>query len=158
MTDDQVELVELSAKIVAAYVAHNNLPRAELSSFIATTHATLQGVTNGTHTQPLEIPAEPTPAVPIKKSVTRNAIICLEDGLAFKTLKRHLASKYDLTPQQYRAKWKLPPDYPMVAPAYAESRSALAKATGLGRKAPPPAAPSKSGNTKRLTRRKKTES
>jgi predicted transcriptional regulator len=91
------------------------------------------------------------PAVPIRKSVTPEAIICLEDGKSFKSLKRHLSSKFDMTPEQYRTKWGLPADYPMVAPAYAEARSALAKSMGLGRKAaamPVPAKPKRVAKVK----------
>lgn len=99
---------------------------------IASVHAALAGLGG----PPASVAtATRVPAVPIRKSVTPNAIICLEDGRAFKTLKRHLSSRYGMTPDQYRMKWNLPADYPMVAPNYAESRSALAKSMGLGRKA-----------------------
>ena len=133
MPDKNEALIGLSATIVAAYVAHNNLTRSELTELIASTHAALLGL--GTES-PVVVPAAPlVPAVPIKKSITPDAIICLEDGKAFKSLKRHLGSKFGLTPDQYRAKWKLPADYPMTAPNYAEKRSQLAKTIGLGRKA-----------------------
>jgi len=133
MSDKNEGLLGLSAMIVAAYVEHNNLTRSELSELIASTHAALLGL--GTET-PAAAPVVPlVPAVPIKKSITPDAIICLEDGKAFKSLKRHLGSKFGLTPDQYRAKWKLPADYPMTAPNYAEKRSQLAKTIGLGRKA-----------------------
>ena len=132
MTDNEQELVGLSAMIVAAYVAHNNVPRGDLASLIAGTHAALAGL--GAEVV-AEAPAVPlVPAISIKKSITPDAIVCLEDGKPFKSLKRHIGSKYGLTPDQYRAKWKLPPDYPMVAPNYAEARSQLAKSSGLGRK------------------------
>lgn len=133
MSDNNEELIGLSAMIVAAYVAHNNLTRSELTEVIATTHAALLGLGKET---PIAVAATPLiPAVPIKKSITPDAIICLEDGKAFKSLKRHIGSKFGLTPDEYRAKWKLPPDYPMTAPNYAEKRSQLAKTIGLGRKA-----------------------
>jgi len=133
MSEDNNQLIDLSAMVVAAYVAHNNVTRADLPELIAKTHAALAGLgaeAAAPAAQPL------VPAVSIRKSVTPDAIICLEDGKAFKSLKRHLGSKYDMTPDQYRAKWGLPSDYPMVAPNYAEARSALAKSMGLGRKAP----------------------
>lgn len=132
MSDTNSQLAELSAMVVAAYVSHNNITRADLSELIAKTHAALAGLGAETAAPPA---AQLVPAVPIRKSVTPDAIICLEDGKAFKSLKRHLSSKYDTTPDQYRVKWGLPPDYPMVAPNYAEARSAMAKSSGLGRKA-----------------------
>ncbi|AOO79700.1 MULTISPECIES: MucR family transcriptional regulator [Bosea] len=132
MSDDSEALIGLSAMVVAAYVAHNNVPRADLPGLIASTHAALAGLGE----EPAAAPAGPlVPAVPIKKSVTPDAIICLEDGKAFKSMKRHLGVSYGMTPAEYRTKWGLPADYPMVAPNYAEARSALAKTMGLGRKA-----------------------
>lgn len=128
---ENTELLELTASIVAAYVTRNNVPRGDLADLIASTHAALNGLGSGAAAP---APEPLVPAVPIRKSVTPQAIICLEDGKSFKSLKRHLSSKYDMTPEQYRAKWGLPADYPMVAPAYAEARSALAKSMGLGRK------------------------
>lgn len=125
-------LVGLAADIVSAYVSNNHATPADLVDLIASVHASL--TTLGA--EPEAPQAAPLiPAVPIRKSVTPDAIICLEDGKPFKSLKRHLRSSYDLTPDQYRAKWGLPADYPMVAPAYAAARSALAKSMGLGRKA-----------------------
>lgn len=132
MSDNNEELLALTASIVSAYVTRNNLPMADLPRLIASTHAALASLA----APPAPAVAEPlVPAVPIGRSVTPDAIICLEDGRAFKSLKRHLSASYGLTPDQYRAKWKLPADYPMVAPNYAEARSALAKFIGLGRKA-----------------------
>lgn len=132
MPETNRDLLDLSAMVVAAYVRHNNVPRAELPSLIEKAHSALADLGN----EPVPAPIEKlVPAVPIKKSITPDAIICLEDGKAFKALKRHLRTAYDMTPEQYRAKWDLPPDYPMVAPTYAEARSALAKSSGLGRKA-----------------------
>ena len=120
----------LAADIVAAYVSNNSVQAAELPALIQAVHASLVKVATGGVETPPEAPKEP--AVPIKKSVGNDYIICLEDGKKFKSLKRHLATSYDLTPAAYRTKWGLSPDYPMVAPAYAAQRSALAKAAGLG--------------------------
>ena len=145
MRENSEELLELTASIVAAYVTRNNVQRSDLAGLIASTHSALAEL-GGAPAAPAPEPL--VPAVSIRRSVTPDAIICLEDGKSFKSLKRHLSSKYDLTPEQYRAKWGLPVDYPMVAPAYAEARSALAKSMGLGRKpapkpAPAPVAPAK---------------
>lgn len=129
MSDQKIDVVGLSADIVAAYLSNNHLPRSELPSLIATTHAAL----NALGKEASVVGEKLVPAVPIKKSVTPDAIICLEDGKPFKTLRLHLKTKYGMTPEQYRLKWGLADDYPMVAPAYAEARSKLAKSTGLGR-------------------------
>lgn len=132
MSEDNNQLIDLSAIVVAAYVAHNNVTRADLPELIARTHTAFARL----GAEAAAPPAPPlVPAVSIRKSVSPDAIICLEDGRAFKSLKRHLSSKYGMTPDQYRVKWGLPADYPMVAPNYAEARSALAKSMGLGRKA-----------------------
>ncbi|WP_347976247.1 MucR family transcriptional regulator [Bosea vestrisii] len=121
----------MSAMVVAAFVRHNRLPLAELAGLIEQTHAALGRLGQ----EPAAPPAEkPVPAVPIRKSVTPDAIYSLEDGKPFKSLKRHLRSAYDMSPDEYRAKWDLPADYPMVAPNYAETRSQMAKSLGLGRK------------------------
>ncbi|MER8761489.1 MULTISPECIES: MucR family transcriptional regulator [unclassified Mesorhizobium] len=132
--NDQADLVSITADIVSAYVSNNPLPVAELSKLIGDTHAALQGI--GTPVAPAAVKLEP--AVSIKKSVSPDFIICLEDGKKFKSLKRHIGVHYNLTPDAYRQKWSLPSDYPMVAPNYAASRSALAKSIGLGRKAAAP--------------------
>ena len=130
MSEKKEGLIALSAMIVSAYAAHNNLTRSELTEVIASTHAALLGLGNET---PAAAPVVPlVPAVPIKKSITPDAIICLEDGKAFKSLKRHLRTRYGMTPDEYRTKWSLPHDYPMVAPNYAKERSNLAKRMGLG--------------------------
>jgi predicted transcriptional regulator len=155
MSEELEANVGLSAMIVAAYVSHNSVARTDLAGLIESTHVALSRL----GTEPATPAAAPlVPAVSIRKSVTPDAIICLEDGKAFKSLKRHLSSKYDLTPEQYRAKWGLPTDYPMVAPNYAEARSALARASGLGRKAaaaPIPAPePAKPTRAKRATKAK----
>lgn len=126
--DDRSELIEMTADIVAAYVSANSLAAADIPALIRTVHTSLAGVAEGAPPPPP--PQEP--AVPVKKSITPEFLICLEDGRRFKSLKRHLRSKYDLSPEDYRAKWGLPKDYPMVAPNYARARSDLAKRMGLG--------------------------
>ena len=132
-------LIELTADVVAAYVSNNPVPVGELPNLIADVHAALGRV--GSVAEPVQVD-KPKPAVNPKKSVHDDYIICLEDGKKFKSLKRHLRTAYNLSPEQYREKWKLSSDYPMVAPGYAAKRSALAKANGLGRK-PTAAAPKK---------------
>lgn len=135
MTDDS-SLITLTADIVSAFVSNNSAHAADLPELIATVHTSLIGITAPKHEA---APAEPlVPAVSIKKSVTDEYIISLEDGRKFKSMKRYLAG-LGMTPDDYRAKWGLPRDYPMVAPGYAAKRSELAKAVGLGRK-PEPAA------------------
>ncbi|MGY3329825.1 putative transcriptional regulator [Mesorhizobium sp. USDA 4775] len=124
-------LIELTADVVAAYVSNNPVPVGELPNLISDVHAAL-GRVGGTAEQP---PADKQkPAVNPKRSVHDDYIVCLEDGKKFKSLKRHLMTHYDLTPEQYREKWNLDPSYPMVAPNYAAARSQLAKKMGLGRK------------------------
>lgn len=120
--------IELAADIVSAFVSNNSVPTADLPSLIGSVHAALQNVGQPVAKQE---EAKPTPAVPVKKSVTPDYLISLEDGKQYKSLKRHLG-KLGLTPEDYRAKWNLPKDYPMVAPAYAQRRSELAKSMGLG--------------------------
>ena len=121
--------IELTTEIVSAYVSNNSLPTAELPALIEAIYGSLNKIASGTQ----EVPVETlVPAIAVKKSITPDFIICLEDGKKFKSLKRHLRTKYDMTPDQYRAKWGLPSDYPMVAPNYASARSELAKAMGLG--------------------------
>ncbi|MDK9697502.1 MAG: MucR family transcriptional regulator [Siculibacillus sp.] len=123
-------LIDLTADIVAAYVANNTVPSAELSGLIAEVHAALQRTSSGVAPEPTPEPLKP--AVPVKKSVNPDFIVCLEDGKKFKSLKRHLRTQYNMTPEEYREKWGLPADYPMVAPNYAQARSDLAKKMGLG--------------------------
>jgi predicted transcriptional regulator len=125
------DLVELTADIVSAYVSNNAIVSADLPDLIDQTFDALKE-SAAKEFQPLK--EELNPAVPIKKSVTPDYIICLEDGKQFKSLRRHIRSSYNLTPEEYREKWGLPYDYPMVAPNYAASRSAMAKKFGLGRK------------------------
>jgi predicted transcriptional regulator len=122
--------VELAAEVVAAYVSNNPVPKGDLPNLILAVHSALSGLgTDSSHVE-LQVQAKP-PAVPIRKSITPDYLICLEDGKKFKSLRRHLGA-LGLTPEQYRVKWKLPSDYPMVAPNYAAHRSALAKKLGLG--------------------------
>ncbi len=126
------ELVELTADIVAAYVGNNAVPANELPALINDVYKALSSaVTNGEEEKKKE---ELKPAVPIRRSVHPDYIICLEDGKKFKSLKRHLRTHYDMSPEEYREKWGLPPDYPMVAPNYAKARSELAKKMGLGQR------------------------
>lgn len=124
-------LIELTADVVAAYVSNNPVPAAELPNLIADVHAALGRVGGGVEQAPVD---KPKPAVNPKRSIHDEYIICLEDGKKFKSLKRHLMTHYGLTPDQYREKWGLDANYPMVAPNYAEARSQLAKKMGLGRK------------------------
>lgn len=133
MTDaaSEIELVDLTSDIVAAYVSNNTVAASDLTNLISSVHKALQDTVNQSK-EPEVIPL--TPAVPIKKSVTPDFLICLEDGKKFKSLKRHLRTHYGLTPEDYREKWNLPHDYPMVAPSYAKARSKLAKNMGLGQK------------------------
>ncbi|MDX8437920.1 MULTISPECIES: MucR family transcriptional regulator [Mesorhizobium] len=131
-TDDNTSaLIELTAEVVSAYVSNNPVPVGDLPALIDRVHGALKSAGGGAAEKPEAL----TPAVPIRKSVTPDYIISLEDGKKFKSLKRHLSVHYGLTPDEYRAKWGLPADYPMVAPNYAAARSSLAKSMGLGRKA-----------------------
>ena len=124
------DLLRMTADVVAAYVSNNTLPTAQLAEVINAVYNSLRSLEG----QSAEPPPEPLkPAVPIRKSVTPDYLICLEDGEKLKMLKRHLRSTYNMTPDEYRAKWGLAADYPMVAPNYAEQRSEFAKKIGLGR-------------------------
>lgn len=123
------EIMRMTAQVVAAYVGQNALPAAQIPDVINTVHSAL--VTLRDQDQPEETP---TPAVSVRKSVTPDYLVCLEDGRKLKMLKRHLRTTYDMTPDEYRAKWGLPSDYPMVAPNYAKQRSEFAKRIGLGRR------------------------
>jgi len=123
-------LMQMTANVVSAYVANNILPASQLSDVIATVFSSLQSLGNG-QIEPRQDSIRP--AIAIKKSITPDYLVCLEDGKKLKTLKRHLRTTYDMTPDDYRAKWGLPADYPMVAPNYAAQRSAFAKQIGLGR-------------------------
>jgi len=128
-------MVDTTAKIVTAYVSNNRMMASDLPSLINAVFQTVAGVNGGNGHASMGEP--PKPIVSIKRSVTDDYIICLEDGKKFKSLKRHLRTSYGLSPEQYRSKWGLPADYPMVAPAYAAQRSKLAKAIGLGRTSAP---------------------
>ena len=129
-------LAEITAEVVCAYVANNTLPASELPALVTDIHATLTGLVGSAGQAGGDADREKQkPAVPIKKSITPEYLICLENGQKFKSLKKHLRASYDMSPEEYRMKWGLPADYPMVAPAYAERRSNLAKKLGLGRKA-----------------------
>ena len=136
---DKLMITELTAEIVSAYVSRNSVPMAELPLLLHNVHGALDRIATAAAPEEAKV-EELKPAVPIKKSVSDDYIISLENGQKFKSLKRHLMTAYGMTPQQYREKWNLPKDYPMVAPAYAKSRSALAKSLGLGRKAMAPSA------------------
>src|SRR6185295_19414009 len=121
--------IELTAGIVSAYVSNNSVSASDIPSLINQVHSALLRVSGGQS----DVQPEPLkPAVSVKKSITSDYLVCLEDGKKFKSLKRHLRTQYNMTPEQYREKWGLPPDYPMVAPNYAQARSELAKQMGLG--------------------------
>lgn len=124
------EILRMTSDVVAAYLQNNPLPTAELPSVIQTIHGSLAALNNGSESR-----SEPQkPAVSIRRSVTPDYIVCLEDGKKLKMLKRHLKTRYNMSPDEYRERWGLPADYPMVAPRYAQQRSELAKKIGLGTK------------------------
>jgi len=127
--DDKSEIIEMTADIVAAYVGANSVATTDLPALIQSVHRALTGVATGGEVAEA---APREPAVPVKKSITPEFLVCLEDGRKFKSLKRHLRTKYNMSPEEYRSKWSLPKDYPMVAPSYAKARSELAKQMGLG--------------------------
>jgi len=127
---EREELLRMTADITAAYVSNNQIENAELVEVIKTVYSSLASLDSNTELDQAEL----KPAVPIKRSIQNDYLVCLEDGKQLKMLKRYLRSNYDMTPEEYRAKWNLPPDYPMVAPAYAKRRSQFAKEFGLGRK------------------------
>jgi predicted transcriptional regulator len=127
--DDKTDVIEMTADIVSAYVGNNSVSAAELPNLIQSVHRALSGITGATEAAPEPLKE---PAVSVRKSITPDFLICLEDGRKFKSLKRHLRTKYNMSPEDYRAKWGLAKDYPMVAPNYAKARSDLAKQMGLG--------------------------
>lgn len=133
---DTTEILRLATEIVAAYVSNNAMSANDLPGMIRTVHSTLSNLEHVSPGRETDL----TPAVPVKKSVTADYIVCLEDGKKLKMLKRYLRSQYGMTPEEYRARWNLPHDYPMVAPNYAAQRSKLAKQIGLGRVGTAPAA------------------
>jgi predicted transcriptional regulator len=145
MDDQKLSVIEMAADIVSAYVGKNAVQPDQLPDIIRQVHGALTSVASGASDTP---PAKLEPAVPIRRSIQPDHLICLEDGRKFKSLKRHLRTKYDLSPEQYREKWGLPKDYPMVAPSYAASRSELAKSMGLGQGGRKAAAPSAKGGRK----------
>ena len=129
MNDSGANFIKLTAEIVSAYVSNNTVPSVDLPALIGQVHSALSRVSTGqgdAQPEPLK------PAVSVKKSITPDYLVCLEDGKKFKSLKRHLRTQYTMTPEHYRDKWGLPPEYPMVAPNYAAARSRLAKEMGLG--------------------------
>ena len=130
-TIDEAALVELTSDVVSAYVGNNPVQSGDIPNLIREVHQALSSISGGSPEPEKE---KQKPAVPVRKSLTHDYLICLEDGKKFKSLKRHLRTHYDLSPEEYRQKWGLPADYPMVAPAYAEARSKLARDMGLGRK------------------------
>ena len=123
-------LIGLTTDIVTSYVSNNSVPMDQLGQFIDVVYTTLSELNNSNNSSPQVL----VPAIPIKKSVTYDYIVCLEDGKKFKSIKRHLKTAYNMTPEEYKAKWNLPSDYPMVAPSYSEKRSQLANSMGLGKK------------------------
>jgi predicted transcriptional regulator len=127
--DDKVDIIEMTAEIVASYVENNTVSAADLPGLIQSVHRAITSISGGVET--VEV-APKEPAVPVRRSITPDHLVCLEDGRKFKSLKRHLRTKYNMSPEDYRAKWGLAKDYPMVAPNYAKARSDLAKQMGLG--------------------------
>jgi predicted transcriptional regulator len=130
--ENRPTLIELATQIVAAYVGRNTVEQADLPKLITEVHKALEQVAGDGARK--DDSNEPRPAVSVRKSITPDYLVCLEDGKKFKSLKRHLRTHFNLTPEQYREKWNLPADYPMVAPNYANSRSKLAKNMGLGQR------------------------
>ena len=139
-------LVSLTANIVSAYVGNNSVASDDLPALIEQVHASLFDLEQRSEKTPIT-----KPAVPIRSSITDDFLICLEDGAKFKSLRRHLRSKYDMSPEDYREKWGLPSDYPMVAPSYARQRSELAKRMGLGQTKSAGRSPASAPNTKAQT-------
>lgn len=125
------ELLRMTTRVVSAYVGNNPIPENQISDVIQSVYGSLEGLGGGT----ADTQTKQKPAVPVKRSIMPDHIICLEDGKKLKMLKRYLRTAYNLTPEEYRAKWGLPADYPMVAPNYAKQRSAFAKQIGLGKRA-----------------------
>ncbi|WP_041536044.1 MucR family transcriptional regulator [Parvibaculum lavamentivorans] len=135
VSGDTTEILRLATEIVAAYVSNNAIAANDIAGMIRAVHSTLSDLGQGVSAKEADL----APAVPVKKSVTSDYIVCLEDGKKLKMLKRYLRSQFGLTPEEYRARWNLPHDYPMVAPNYAAQRSKLAKQIGLGRVGTAPA-------------------
>ena len=144
---ESTDYVALAAEVVSAFVGNNSVPVAELPGLINSVHSALVKIASGAPAVAAKEPEVLTPAVPIRKSMSPDHLICLDDGRRFKSLRRHLAT-LGMTPEQYRAKWGLPSTYPMVAPNYAAQRSAVAKNIGLGRMRQKPVAPEPTTGTK----------
>jgi predicted transcriptional regulator len=149
-TIDRSELLALTAEIVAAHVGNNAIGGGEVGTLIQSVFDTLRGLASDEPSTPVEL----TPAVPVRRSVTADHIVCLEDGKKLKMLKRHLMTDHGMTPEEYRERWGLKRDYPMVAPNYSAQRQVLARQIGLGRKPAPPPPPAPEAKPKR---RRKTE-
>lgn len=130
-----IVLLELTSKIISSYVVNNSIPAGELPKLISDTHTVLTLISSDKTQNPAPVTTK-KPAISINKSIQQDHLTCLEDGKQFKSLKRHLAARHGMTPEEYRSKWDLPPTYPMTAPGYSQARSALAKEFGLGRTAP----------------------
>jgi predicted transcriptional regulator len=146
MSEEKSANISMTTDIVSAYVGNNSVSANDLPGLIQTVFAALSQVSTGA---PAEAAPAQAPAVSIKKSITPEYLVCLEDGRQFKSLKRHLRTKFGMSPEEYRAKWGLPKSYPMVAPSYAEARSALAKASGLGQGGRQAAKPKPAGRAKK---------
>lgn len=147
MADQNNSVIGMAADIVSAYISNNAISAEQLPNLISQVHGALQGVD-----APIETASDrPTPAISIRKSITPDFLICLEDGRQFKSLKRHLRAKYNMSPEQYREKWGLAKDYPMVAPNYAAARSALARTFGLGQGGRKAAAPAKAPRSRKAS-------
>ena len=132
------DFIHLAAEVVAAYVANNSLPASDLPDLLNSVHQSLRKLARGgAGVHASSAPTTQKPAVPVSETVHPDFIVCLEDGQSFRSLKRHLGTAHHMTPHDYRLKWNLPPDYPMVAPNYAQARSAMAKKIGLGQRRPP---------------------
>lgn len=145
---DKAELIDMTAEIVSAYVGNNSVATTEVAALIERVYSALEVASNG---EDKKRETESIPAVKVEDSVTDDYIVCLEDGQTFKSLKRHLRTHFDLSPEEYRRKWGLPPDYPMVAPNYAKARSRLAKKMGLGQggRVASPSAKTANGRTRK---------
>lgn len=148
MSEEKSAKIEMAADIVAAYVSNNSVSQGDLPSLIQSIYKTIAEIGTGV---PAETAPAQSPAVPIRRSITPDFVVCLEDGLKFKSLKRHLRTKYNMTPEEYRVKWGLPKDYSMVAPNYAAARSALARASGLGQGGRQAAKPKPTGRGKKAS-------
>ena len=146
MSEESSAKLEMTAAIASAFVSNNSVSQADLPSLIQAIYKTINEIGTGV---PAEAAPAQAPAVSIRRSITPDHLVCLEDGLKFKSLKRHLRTKFGMSPEEYRAKWGLPNDYPMVSPAYAASRSALAKASGLGQVGRQAAKPKPAGRGKK---------